>query len=153
MGIDYGSRRVGVAVSDPLRILAGPLAALANDGALIDRLCALAAEQEAVLVVVGMPYAADGGKGGKAREVEEFLGRLRARLPVPVETWDESYTSVDAHRAFLAGGMKRKRRQQKSRVDVMAARLLLQEYLEHLHAVPPTDPDSRGRQDGPPAMP
>ncbi len=152
LGIDYGSRRVGVAVSDPLRVLAGPLAALTNDGALIDRICALAAAEEASLVLVGMPYAADGGKGRKAQEVDEFITRLRARLPVPIATWDESYTSVDAHRAFRAGGMKRKRREEKARVDVMAARLLLQEYLDHLRAIPTTIPDSRDRQGRPPEV-
>lgn len=132
LGLDYGSRRVGVALSDPLRILAGPLTALENDASLLDELSAVVREQEVTCIVVGMPYAADGGKGRKALEVEAFIRRLSGRVSVPVETWDESYTTVEAHRAHRDGGMKKKQRRQKERVDVMAARLLLQEYLEHI---------------------
>ena len=131
MAIDYGTRRVGVAVSDPSRILASGRGTLDNTPALLDGLRAIAGAEEVVLIVVGMPYAPDGGKGKKGEEVEEFIGRLRGAVNVPVETWDESYTSVEAHRAFLDGGMKKKQRREKGRVDEMAARLLLQEYLEN----------------------
>jgi putative Holliday junction resolvase len=77
-----------------------------------------------------MPYAPDGGRGKKGEEVDRFVAELRGAVSVPVETWDESFTSVNAQRAFIAGGMKRKQRQQKGRVDEMAARLLLEDYLE-----------------------
>ena len=131
MAIDYGTRRVGVAVSDPSRILASGRGTLDNTPTLLDGLRAIAGAEDVVLIVVGMPYAPDGGKGKKGEEVEEFIGRLRGAVNVPVETWDESYTSVEAHRAFLDGGMKKKQRREKGRVDEMAARLLLQEYLEN----------------------
>ena len=131
MAIDYGTRRVGVAVSDPSRILASGRGTLDNTPALLDGLRAIAGAEEVVLIVVGMPYAPDGGKGKKGEEVEEFIGRLRGAVNVPVESWDESFTSVQAHRAFLDGGMKKKQRREKGRVDEMAARLLLQEYLEN----------------------
>ena len=130
LGIDYGSRRVGVAVSDPLQMLAGGVGRLANDSTLLDKLAAIVHEQEASLVVVGMPYAPDGGKGAKALEVEAFIGLLRAKIRVPIETWDESFTTAEAHQAFREGGMRRKQRAAKGKVDEMAARLLLQGFLD-----------------------
>jgi putative Holliday junction resolvase len=131
LGIDYGTKRVGVALSDPLGIIAGGAGTLANDASLLDRLTEMARGQEVVRVVVGMPYAPDGGKGTKALEVEAFIEELRHRVQIRIDTWDESFTSVDAHRAFRETGMKRKKRRQKPRVDEMAARLMLQEYLNH----------------------
>ncbi len=131
LGIDYGSKRVGVAMSDPLRILASGVGTWENDGSLLQRLADLVAREGIALVVVGMPYAPDGGKGTKAREVEEFIAALQSAVAPPVTTWDESYTSVRAHRAFIDAGMKRKQRGEKRRVDEMAARLLLQEFLEN----------------------
>jgi putative Holliday junction resolvase len=130
LAIDYGSKRVGVAVSDPLQIIARGVGTLDNDGALLERLGTMVRADEVVRIVVGMPYAADGGLGAKAREVQSFIARLRAVVTVPIDTWDESYTSVRAHETFRAAGMKKKQRQQKARVDEMAARLMLQEYLE-----------------------
>ncbi len=131
MGIDYGEKRVGVAVSDPLRILARGVGTLDNTTGLFDLLSGIVADEQVVLVVVGMPYAPDGGRGKKGREVERFIVTLRSALRIPVESWDESHTSVNAHRAFLDAGMKRKKRRQKARVDEMAARLLLEDYLEN----------------------
>jgi putative holliday junction resolvase len=131
LGIDYGTKRVGVALSDPLGIIAGGAGTFANDGGLLQRLANLVQEQEVVRVVVGMPYAPDGGKGAKAAEIESFIEKLRGVVSVQIDTWDESFTSVDAHRAFIETGMKRKKRRQKPRVDEMAARLMLQEYLNH----------------------
>ena len=131
MGIDYGSRRVGIAVSDPLRIVTRGLGALANTPELMEEIASAAREEQVVLIVVGMPYAPDGGLGAKGEEVTRFIELLRSRVPVPVEAWDESFTSVDAQRAFIAGGMKKRKRREKGRVDEMAARLLLQGYLEN----------------------
>jgi putative Holliday junction resolvase len=90
-------------------------------------------EEQVVLVVVGMPFAPDGGPGAKGEEVARFIEILRARISVPVEVWDESFTSVDARQAFIEGGMKKRKRQEKGRVDEMAARLLLQGYMESTH--------------------
>jgi putative Holliday junction resolvase len=130
MAIDYGTRRVGVAVSDPLRILARGAGTLENGPALMDQLSAIARSEQVSLVIVGMPYAPDGGPGKKGKEVEDFIRALKGVMDIPVETWDESFTSVNATRALIDGGLSRKRRRQKGRIDEMAARLLLQEYLE-----------------------
>ena len=133
LGIDYGSRRVGIALSDPLRVLARGAGTMENTPGLVTAVAGLIREEQVVLVVVGMPYGPDGGQGGKAEEVGRFVEELRGAVEVPVETWDESYTSVNARQAFIDGGMKKKQRQEKGRVDEMAARLLLQEYLENAH--------------------
>lgn len=130
LALDYGTKRVGVAMSDPLQVLASGVGTWANDGALLPSLAKLVRDEAVVLIVVGMPYAPDGGTGTKAREVEAFIGRLRGVVDVPLATWDESYTSVDAHRAFREGGMKKKQRRDRAAVDTMAARILLQQYLD-----------------------
>ena len=133
LGIDYGSKRVGVSVSDPLGILSQGVATLNNDAQLLDRLVGIIQDQNVKTIVVGMPYDLEGGKGAKAIEVDGFIERLRGVTSVDIQTWDESYSSVNAQRAFIESGMKRKKRQQKHRVDEMAARLMLQEYLDQRH--------------------
>lgn len=131
LAIDYGTKRVGVAVSDPTQSIAQGLATLTNDKNLIDKLSSIVGDQDAVRVLVGMPYSEDGGKGAKALEVERFIEKLKRSIAVPIETWDESCSSVRAHEVFIEAGMKRKKRQEKHRVDEMAARLTLQEYLDY----------------------
>jgi putative pre-16S rRNA nuclease len=130
MGIDYGSRRVGVAVSDPMRIIAQGAGTLANDEGLLGHLQKTIRDRGVTLVVVGMPYSEDGGKGAKAQEVDRFIERFKEHIRVDVETWDESLTSEEARQVMRQTGMKQKLRRQKERVDEMAARLLLQEYLD-----------------------
>ena len=136
LGIDYGSRRVGIAVSDPMRVIAQGVATLGNDSNLAGALHSLIQEQGAVRIVVGIPYSPDGGKGSKALEVEKFIARLREIVNIEIETWDESFSSVNAHRALIETGMRRKKRQGKARIDEMAARLILQEYLDHHSTTP-----------------
>lgn len=131
LGIDYGTKRIGVAVSDPTQLIARGVATLPNDRRIMERLAEIIAKEEVTAIVVGMPYSSDGGKGQKAREVEAFIGRLRNVKGVDVTTWDESYSSVRAHRLLIDIGMKKKKRQEKARVDTMAARVMLQEYLDH----------------------
>ncbi len=130
LALDYGAKRVGVAMSDPLRILASGVGTWANDAGLLTAIAKHVQDEMVVLIVVGMPYAPDGGKGAKAREVEAFMERLRGVVQVPLTTWDESYTSVEAHQAFREGGMKKKQRRDRAAVDTMAARILLQQFLD-----------------------
>jgi putative Holliday junction resolvase len=81
-------------------------------------------------VIVGMPYDSQGDKGTRAQEVETFIAHLGNVITVEVDTWDESLTTVEAGRIHRATGMKRKKRREKGRLDEMAARVLLQEYLD-----------------------
>lgn len=134
LSIDYGEKRIGVAMSDPTRLIAQGVATLGNDERLFEKLLDIIKKEEIVRIVVGMPYSGDGSKGKKALEVEEFIKRLKEHTPIELDTWDESYSSVNAHRAFIDIGMKKKKRQQKYRVDEMAARLMLQEYLDNARA-------------------
>lgn len=113
-----------------MQVIAQGAGTLDNDNRLIDRLAAFVRDEHIVKVIVGMPYAPDGGVGAKGGEVEAFLEILRPALQVEIELRDESFTTVEAHQVFRSGGMKRKQRREKARVDEMAARLLLQEYLE-----------------------
>jgi len=90
LGIDYGSVRIGLALTDPLRILASGAGTVSNDAHAPGKIAQLALAEGVSLIVVGMPYAPDGGKGGKAKEVEQFIGRLQPLVRVPIETWGES---------------------------------------------------------------
>jgi putative holliday junction resolvase len=136
LAIDYGTKRVGVAASDPMRVIAQGITTLKNDETLFDNLSALVRDFDIAQFVVGMPYSADGGKGAKALEVDQFIEKLGKVVHVRIDTWDESYSSVNAHRVFVETGMKKKKRQEKRRVDEMAARLMLQEYLDHHSSKP-----------------
>jgi putative holliday junction resolvase len=131
LGIDYGSKRVGLALSDPLRMIAGGGGTLINDAAMVGEIVRFVREKEITLIVIGMPFAPDGGKGEKAIEVERFIQQLYARVRVPITTWDESYSTREAAHFMREGGMKRKQRQQRKGIDEMAARVMLQEYLDH----------------------
>lgn len=130
LGIDHGKKRVGVAMSDPFRLLAQPVATFENNEELTGNIRSIIAEQGVTLIVVGMPYAPDGGKGKTAAEVDRFIEELKTLIEVPIETWDESYSSENARQVFIQGGMKKKKRQGKAHIDVMAARLMLQDYLD-----------------------
>jgi putative Holliday junction resolvase len=136
MAIDFGERRIGLAVSDPLGIVARGAGVIENDARLFDRLHAIIAEYQVRIVVVGMPYRADGSRGTKAGKIDQFIARLHETTDIPIETLDESFTSVEAARMLREGGMRKRQRQQKGRVDEMAARLLLQGYLDSVPRTP-----------------
>lgn len=128
LALDVGDRRIGVAVSDPTRLLARPVTVLLRrshrqDAEAIRRL----ADANAVeLIVVGLPLT-ERGVGGQAEKVLAFVRFLRAHLPWPVETWDERFTTVDAQQALLAMGVPRRRRQ--ALLDAAAAAVLLDDWL------------------------
>ena len=131
LALDYGERRIGVAVSDELEIAAHRLENIERDeeGSELDRIAELAAARNAALIVVGMPLNMDGSMGPQAHRVGGFVKRLRNRLPdLRVETIDERLTSAQAHRALSQEGATMRRRSE--RVDGMAAQLILARYLK-----------------------
>jgi putative Holliday junction resolvase len=136
MAVDPGSRRVGVAVSDPTGTIAQPLAALPAEPAetLVARLVDVAREQEATRLVVGLPRRLDGGQGPEAKAARALAGELRMASGLPVSLVDERLTSVAAERALLAGGASRARRRELS--DQVAAALILQSYLDSARRQP-----------------
>jgi putative Holliday junction resolvase len=128
LGIDHGSKRIGLALSDAGATLARPLAVVAGEEALWPELERLLGEEEIERVVIGLPRNMDGTLGPKAREVLAFKERLEARTGLPVETWDERLTSREAERALRARGLSS--RQMRGKVDKLAAQILLQSYLD-----------------------
>jgi putative Holliday junction resolvase len=131
LALDLGSRRIGVAVSDPSGTLATPHAVLeraASVGLDHEAVAALVADVEADRVVVGLPLSLDGSDGPAVRLVRAEVEKLVARLPVPVEYHDERFTTVSANRALVAAGMKEPERRRV--VDKVAAAVLLQSWLD-----------------------
>lgn len=128
LGIDYGRRRVGVALSDALGIAAYPLEVLAEGPALESRLTALVDEHGVVEVVVGLPTSLDGSEGASARAARSFAERVTAVLDVGVVLYDERFTSKIARRVLIEGGASRAGR--RAPVDGMAAAVMLQGFLD-----------------------
>jgi len=131
LGIDYGQRRIGVAVSDPLEIAAHGLDTIQVEGTggELDRIAELVAERHVQLIVVGMPVSMNGTIGPQARKVRGFIKRLRRRLPrVPIETIDERLTSAQAHRSLSEQAASIRERAE--RVDRVSAQLILTRYLK-----------------------
>jgi putative Holliday junction resolvase len=130
LGIDYGSRRIGIAVSDPMNIIARSVGVVINSPSMFDKIRTLVLEYAAVKIVVGMPYNLKGEKGSKAQEVEAFIDRLRQELSIEVVAADERFTSSTAMQTLVDMGVPKKQRQVKSKIDEMAAALILQGYLD-----------------------
>ena len=130
IGIDYGRKRVGVAVSDPLGIFASALDTVPA-AKIIDYLKNYAASQPVSRFVVGYPMNMDNTPSDAAADVEVFLKQLARKFPeIPVSLEDERFTSVLAHRAMIEGGMKAKDRRDKNSVDRISAAIILQSYLD-----------------------
>lgn len=130
LAIDLGTVRVGLALSDPLRLTAQPAGKLPRRS-LKDRLeplLEIVRRHEVGLVVVGHPLLMSGEAGESAKDAETFAARLRSETAVPVVLWDERLTSVQANRALLEGDVRRSKRREV--VDAAAAALLLQSWLD-----------------------
>lgn len=133
VGLDYGRRRIGVALSDPSGVIASPHGVVEKEGGAPDRLpdelVDLLESVEADRVVVGVPLHMDGRAGEMAEEARAFAGALRERTGLPVEEWDERLSSSAAERALIETGAPARVRREKGRVDAMAAALTLRAYL------------------------
>ena len=130
LGLDFGTRRIGVAVSDPTGTIATPLATVENhgmDGILAD-LRRIVSETRAVGIVVGLPVRTGGQEGPEARAAREFATRVEASLGLPTRLWDERLTTAGAERALIESGVRRERRKQM--IDRVAAQMILQSYLD-----------------------
>ncbi len=130
VGIDYGRKRVGVAVSDPLGIFASALDTV-HSAKIIEYLKTYAQNENVVKFVVGYPMNMNGRPSEAAADVDVFLRTLKSAFPdIPVVTEDERFTSVLAHRAMIDGGMKKKDRRDKESVDKISAAIILQSYMD-----------------------
>ena len=130
MSIDYGTKRVGVAVTDPLQIIANGLDTVATVDIFVF-LKKYFEEEEVEEMVIGYPRHLDGNPGQIAPQVEKFAKKVKEQFShLNVAFQDERFTSVDAKRIILESGAKKKKRRDKSLVDKVSAILILQEYME-----------------------
>lgn len=132
LGIDYGQRRVGFAISDPAGIIAMPreVREIKRDQNLLDIICAVIEEAEADAVVLGLPVNMNGNPGPMAEAVEKLAAELRNKTGLEVVTWDERLSTAQSERVLLEADMSRSRRKQV--IDKMAAQVILQGFLDSL---------------------
>lgn len=130
LAFDFGDRRIGVALSDPLGITAQPLTTLERASWKRDlgRIRDLVRVHEVTRIVVGMPLGMDGGRNERVRLTEEFIDRLHRTTDLPIDPWDERLTTVQAERTMLEGDVSRARRRRA--IDRLAAVIILQAYLD-----------------------
>lgn len=128
LALDVGERRIGVAVADVKAGVALPLTTIEPGPNPVDAVAALVRQQGADRVIVGLPLSLNGSIGPQAQRVQAFVDALAARLPLPVETWDERLTSVEAGRRLR--GRRLRRNARVKAVDALAAAIILQAYLD-----------------------
>ena len=138
LGIDFGQARIGVAISDELRLLAHPVETIAATAKAVQRLSELTRERNVDRIVVGVPRMMNGGLGPAAEAVMEFVQKIRKAVQCEVVTWDERLTTVAAHRALRDAG--KKTRTTRSYVDQVAAQMILQGYLDSLQESDQAEP-------------
>ncbi|MEE9255628.1 MAG: Holliday junction resolvase RuvX [bacterium] len=130
IGVDYGEKRVGLALSDPLGITAQPLDTIQRetDAQTADRLEEIVLSHGAEKVIVGLPLSLSGKDSPQTKRTRRFISRLRKKLDIKVESWDERLTSAEAERTMIDLGVRRSRRREQR--DIVAAQLILQGYLD-----------------------
>lgn len=130
LALDHGTKRIGVAVSDELKMIAQPLEYIPTEpfDAFLVRFKQILTEKQVELVFVGMPRNMDGSYGPATEKVREFIAAITPEIGVPIRTLDERLTSAQANRVLLQGNVRRADRKEK--VDAMAAAILLQSHLD-----------------------
>ena len=129
LSIDYGRKRTGLAVTDPLQIIAGGLATVSTSE-LFDWLQGYLQREQVERIVIGEPRQPNGQPSENLPRVQQFVNRWRKVHPeVPIDYYDERFTSVLAHQAMLDGGLRKKARQDKALVDEISATIILEDYL------------------------
>ena len=129
LSIDYGKKRTGLAVTDPLQLIAGGLATVSTS-TLFEYLSDYVQKEPVERIVIGEPRQPNGQPSENLARVQQFVNRWRKAMPqIPIEYFDERFTSVLAHQAMLEGGLKKKARQDKALVDEISATIILQDYM------------------------
>lgn len=129
LSIDYGRKRTGLAVTDPLQLVAGGLVTIVTSG-LFDYLHDYVSRENVERIVIGRPVQPNGRPSENLAGVEQFVARWRKAMPqVPIDYYDERFTSVMAHRVMIDAGLGRKARQNKALVDQISATIILEDYL------------------------
>lgn len=132
LALDHGTRRIGVAVSDELQLIAQPLEYVPAEpfSGFVARLKEILREKPVELILIGMPRNMDGTYGPAAEKVRSFVSALQGEVTVPLKTLDERLTTVQAQRSLLQANVRR--HQRKEKVDKTAAAILLQSYLDSI---------------------
>jgi putative Holliday junction resolvase len=129
VSIDYGKKRTGLAVTDPLQIIPGGLATVSTS-TLFEFLSDYVQKEQVERIVIGEPRQPNGQPSENLARVQQFVNRWRKAVPsVPIEYYDERFTSVLAHQAMLDGGLRKKARQNKGLVDEISATIILDDYM------------------------
>ena len=129
MAIDYGLKRVGVAVTDPLKMIANPLDTIESKK-IIDFIKSYSEKEEVERIIVGMPKNLQNQDTDATALVTKFITKLKEVVNIPIETIDERFTSKMAFQSMIDSGMKKKDRQNKGTIDKVSATIILQDYLE-----------------------
>lgn len=130
LAIDYGKKRTGLAVTDPLQLIANGLTTV-DTAKLIDFLMTYLKKEKVERIVVGLPKQMNGQESDNMKNIIPFVNRLKKLIPdIPIEFFDERFTSVLAHKAMLESGIGKKARQNKALVDEISATIILQSYME-----------------------
>ena len=133
LGIDYGRKRKGLAVTDPLQIVASALGTVPTH-TLEQYVTDYVNREQVERIVIGLPTQLNGQPSESMRYITPFVNRLKKLLPhIPVVMYDERFTSTIAHQAMIDGGMKKSDRRDKARVDSIAATIILNDYLSSIH--------------------
>jgi putative Holliday junction resolvase len=129
LGLDVGGRRIGVAISDELGLIASPVAMVLRGPRVAQELRDLVAKYGAVRLIAGLPVGLSGREGPQAADVREYTDAIASEVGLPLEYWDERLSTSIAERSLIASGTRRDKR--KAQVDAVAAAVILQSYLDH----------------------
>ena len=130
LAIDYGRKRTGLAVTDPLQLIANGLTTV-QTAKLVDYLLAYLKQEKVERIVVGLPKQMNGEDSDNMKNITPFVNRMKKLVPeIPIEFYDERFTSALAHQAMLESGIGKKARQNKALVDEISATIILQGYME-----------------------
>lgn len=130
LAIDYGKKRTGIAVTDPMQIIANGLTTVPTH-TLMDFLINYVQKKQVERIIIGHPKQMNNEDSENMKNIVPFMNQLKKKMPqMPVELVDERFTSVLAHQAMLTGGLKKKDRQNKALVDEISATIILQSYME-----------------------
>lgn len=137
LAIDYGERRVGLAITDPMQIIASGLTTLAveNDRHAANQIAQIISKEDITEIIIGLPIAPSGEATEKTRTVNQFISILKEKTALPIIPWEERFSTVSAQRLLIEAEEKKKRRT-KEKIDTLAALVILQHYLDYLRLHP-----------------
>ncbi|MHC1737330.1 MAG: Holliday junction resolvase RuvX [Ignavibacteriaceae bacterium] len=130
LAIDYGSKRIGLALSDPFKIFAYPFLTIPNNDKTSEEIQKIISEKGIIKIIIGLPYKEDGRIGELGSIITKFADSIRKSSSLEIEFWDERYSSSIASERILASGIGKKARRDKALIDKNAAAVILQEYMD-----------------------